>query len=112
MNAPRVSCVALLALSAAASSGCATIMNGTHQSVFFDSVPPGAEIEYDGRVYTTPCLISLAKYYKGIKLPIYKSGFAPQEIECKVKMGGWIWGNILFGGIPGAPSRRRACSCS
>jgi hypothetical protein len=97
MTTSHVLCLIL----ALASSGCATIMNGTHQKVFFDSDPQGAEIVYREKTYTTPCMISLAKYYKGVKLPIYKTGYLPQEIDCKVKQGGWVWGNILFGGYIG-----------
>lgn len=101
MTTSRTLSVALLALSAAASSGCATIINGTTQPIFFDSEPQGAEIDYKGKVYTTPCLISLSRSFKTVQIPIYKSGFAPQTIECKVRETGLVFGNILLGGIVG-----------
>jgi hypothetical protein len=42
-------------------SGCAATFRGTTQKVHFRSVPPGASLEVDGRVFTTPAIVKLKR---------------------------------------------------
>jgi hypothetical protein len=82
-------------------AGCATIVKGTTQPVFFVSEPDGAEIIYLDGAYKTPCMIKLRRSYKPIEIELYRHGFAPANVICHVKTNGWIWGNLLFGGTIG-----------
>lgn len=75
--------------------GCATIHRGVEQPVFFDSIPPGAEIEYREQIHVTPCLISLEKNDAPLKLTVYKHGFAPAEVTCTAHNTIWMLWSIL-----------------
>lgn len=54
----------LLALAAqlAVTTGCAAIFTGTKQDVYFTSDPPGATIEIDNKVITTPAELRLGMH--------------------------------------------------
>ncbi len=82
-------------------SGCATIVQGPTQQVFFDSEPRGAEIEYHRKTYLTPCIISLQRSYGPTRLKARKRGFAPVIIECDTHFTALIYANIFFGGVIG-----------
>lgn len=75
--------------------GRATIHRGVEQPVFFDSIPPGAEIEYREQIHITPCLISLEKNDAPLKLTVYKHGFAPAEVTCTTHNTIWMLWSIL-----------------
>jgi hypothetical protein len=82
-------------------AGCATIMQGTSQSIGFSTTPTGATVSVDGvTLGKTPVISSLSR--KGnhvIKLEL--AGFMPYETTMTRKVNGWVWGNLIFGGIPG-----------
>ena len=52
--------LALAALAALALSGCATIFTGTHDDVYFDSEPAGAEIFIDGLYMGVPAVLGVS----------------------------------------------------
>ena len=85
---------------------CAAIIHGSKQSVSFQSSPSEASVEvFDamGMSYgfcETPCKIEL-KRKNEYKVKITKPGYAPVELVIERKTSGWVWGNILFGGIIG-----------
>lgn len=86
--------------------GCASIMHGSKQEIMFKTTPAGANVTVTDAMGTThgscqtPCSIKLKR--KGTyKADIAKAGYAPVNIVLERKSDGWIWGNILFGGIIG-----------
>lgn len=92
----RVGIVALVAL-----TGCATIMQGSKQNVGVSSSPSGAQISVDNQaVGVTPATVPLSrKDNHTVKLTL--AGYQPYEVQLSRKTSGWVWGNIVFGGIPG-----------
>lgn len=96
----------LLALIAAvvllASSGCATIVSGRNQDVQITSNPPGAQVKSDtGLSVTTPGEMSLVRNKPHSLVAEYGDADA-QQMELRSDLNGWVFGNILIGGIIGA----------
>lgn len=90
---------------------CATIIHGSRQSLEFASRPTGARLYLDGKdMGTTPqTLVLNRKANKKGDLPGKKSyavrleldGYQPYETKLERKFDGWIFGNLVFGGIIG-----------
>lgn len=101
----------VIAFAIALTTGCATIIHGTTQTVDFRSDPSGANITIDGKEFgQTPKSIPL--YRKGrlkgessmktsYAVQISMEGYEPYEVEVKRTLDGWLFGNIIFGGIIG-----------
>ncbi|HPR65263.1 MAG TPA: PEGA domain-containing protein [Thermoanaerobaculia bacterium] len=80
---------------------CASIMQGTRQDVGFSSNPSGAKITVDGQFMgVTPTVLEL-KRKKNHIVKLELEGFQPYEATLSRKVSGWVWGNLVFGGIPG-----------
>jgi len=109
MGAKRL---ALMGLSVALlGSGCATVVNGRHQCVTITSDPPGAKVETDAGVdVNTPGSVNLVRNKNHVLVATY-GGCAPQQKELSHELSGWIFGNILIGGIIGAVVDVASGSC-
>lgn len=88
-------------------SGCATIIKGSRQEVNFASTPSEAEFTIlDNKtgqaVHTgvTPQIVTL-KRKKSYTVRFEKSGFKTREIPISKGVNGWIFGNVVFGGLIG-----------
>lgn len=93
-------CLLIIAISLLFTS-CATIMTGTDQKLSFNSNVPNAKVYIDGQYRgTTPIILSL-KTKDSHDIRIEAPGFAPYSNVIQKKVTGWVWGNILFGGIIG-----------
>lgn len=80
---------------------CATIMQGTTQEVSIASTPTGARLIIDGvEAGRTPVAASLKRKDKHT-IRIEMEGYQPFEMALGRGTSGWVWGNIVFGGIPG-----------
>ena len=101
-----------MALLAAATSGCATIVAKSSQSVTVTSTPPGAAVTVTNRAGTvvhsgnTPLTVTLKKgagYFRpeNYTLRFTKDGFDPSEMHLKGTVSGWYFGNLVFGGLIG-----------
>lgn len=83
-------------------SSCASIINGTRQSVSVNSIPSGAKVIVKGvEMAKTPAIIELKRNETNIVVRFDKDGFEPVEVALNRKVDGWIAGNIVFGGIIG-----------
>lgn len=90
--------------------GCASIVSGTRQNVSISSVPTGAKvkIERPGAVQTkviewegtAPATIKLKRKYEYL-VTISMDGYKTAEVLLEHGMNGWVFGNLLFAGIPG-----------
>jgi hypothetical protein len=81
--------------------GCATIMHGTTQGIGFSSTPSGASITVDNQIYgTTPAVVELDRKHPHI-VKIELAGYQPFEATITRSVSGWVWGNIVFGGLIG-----------
>jgi hypothetical protein len=83
------------------SSSCATIMLGTTQEVSISSNPTGALVTNNGlQLGKTPVVADLKR--KGNhRIKIELEGYQPYEVMLSRSTSGWVFGNIIFGGIPG-----------
>jgi len=90
-----------IGLASAVVLACATIMHGSSQEVGISSQPTGATITVDGQpAGNTPVTAKLSR--KDIhRVAITLTGYQPFEITTTRKTSGWVWGNILFGGLIG-----------
>jgi hypothetical protein len=82
-------------------SSCATIMHGTKQSIGISSNPANAGVWIDGQYYgQTPMIAKLARQDNHF-LRIELEGFMPYEVTLTKQMSGWVFGNVIFGGLIG-----------
>lgn len=102
----RHACLAAAFL-AALSSGCATIVKGTHQSVTVKTTPPGANCELKrqasslGFVNPTPGTIQVDKSKTDLSVICNKSGHLETTATLPSSFQSWSLGNILIGGLIG-----------
>jgi uncharacterized protein YceK len=96
----RTTLVALI-VSALALSACASIMHGTSQDVGISSTPTSAFVTVDNVTQgTTPFVAKLSRKDNHI-IHIAADGFQPADLTLTHSTSGWVWGNLVFGGIIG-----------
>lgn len=97
----------LLAAALAALGGCATITEGSSQTIQIDTDPPGArcELTRNGQVVTripaTPSIVSVYKEGGDLALTCRKPGYLDATLDTASDFQGAVLGNILFGGLIG-----------
>lgn len=97
----RAAISVILIVSAMFFTSCATIMQGTTQAVGIVSTPTGASITVDGVNYgKTPLTADLKRKDNHI-IKIELPGYQPYETTLTRSVSGWVWGNIVVGGLPG-----------
>ena len=83
------------------SASCATIMLSTRQEVGISSNPAGAQVTANGIPSgKTPVVLDL-KRKNNHMIKVELEGYQPYEIALVKKTSGWVFGNLIFGGIPG-----------
>ena len=92
-----------LCLVAALTTGCASIIHGTKQDVRVLSSPSGAvvRVNLNNMATTTPGVVTLDRKETGYVLTFEKEGYKPVEVSIRRTVDGWLFGNILFGGLIG-----------
>ena len=92
----------ILAAAVMALCGCATIIHGGgSQDIGFASSPSGAQVTVDGNAAgKTPMIASLKRGDNHV-VRIELAGYQPYEATLTRSVSGWVWGNILFGGLIG-----------
>ena len=112
MTIQRITSASLLTTLLCLSTGCASIVTGTHKKVAFNSNPQGAHVKVvNGRGKTvaegtTPFSARLWKgkpYFLGQKynLTFTKEGHWDTTQQMKSTVNGWYLGNLIFGGLVG-----------
>lgn len=96
----RVLALPLLAVSLLA-PGCATIIHGSNQDVAFSSSPSGATVTVDGEALGTTPLVTGLSRDDAHTVRITMDGYQPYEMTLTKSVDGWVWGNIVFGGLIG-----------
>jgi hypothetical protein len=97
----RIISASLLALIAASSGGCATVLNGTHQDVAYMSDPDGAVVAIStGQTCTTPCTYSMKRGHD-LRVDFELAGYKSEHVYVQSRLGGSTFGNIVAGGIIG-----------
>jgi hypothetical protein len=80
---------------------CATIMQGSRQQISISSTPSGASLVIDsGTAIRTPYVAKL-KRKDTHTIRIELAGYKPFELITSRGTSGWVWGNIVFGGVLG-----------
>ena len=80
---------------------CATIAHGPLQKFVVTAEPKVAAVYIDGRSYGhTPTVVRLSRR-KSHTLVLKLDGYQPYELLLKRKIDGWVFGNLMVGGIPG-----------
>jgi hypothetical protein len=94
--------LAVVVLIASLSAGCASIVSSSTVDVSLVTTPPGAKAQVNGQTYTTSNPVTIpVRRGKEPTIHIEKEGYEPQDIKLSREFGGWVWGNILFGGLIG-----------
>ncbi|MDX2128126.1 MAG: PEGA domain-containing protein [Chloroherpetonaceae bacterium] len=82
-------------------TGCASIMSGSSQDIAISSTPSGASITVNNVILAkTPAKVKLKRKDEH-KIKLDLAGFLPYEVVLTTSSNGWVWGNILFGGLIG-----------
>ena len=82
-------------------AGCATIMHGTKQQVSISSTPTGARVTIDSaEAGQTPIVVELRRKDRHA-IQVDLEGYQPYVIVTTRGTSGWVWGNIIFGGLIG-----------
>jgi hypothetical protein len=84
----------------AATSGCATIVQGRTEGITVVSNPPGATVKTANVQITTPGELKLRRD-RDHSLVVDKEGFPTREIKLESRPSWWLLGNAAFGGLIG-----------
>jgi hypothetical protein len=80
---------------------CASIVHGSKQDIAFTSTPSDARVTVDNQlVGNTPIVAKLTRKDQHV-VRIELEGYSPFETALKRSTSGWVWGNIVFGGLIG-----------
>lgn len=97
----RVMSVVLVVVLVVNTSGCATVVKGSYQSIGITSNPGRAYVKVDGiDKGETPMVIKM-KRSKVHTVQLDKAGYESFQAAITSRNSGWIWGNILLGGVIG-----------
>ena len=91
----------MVILAAVLIAGCATIMHGTKQEVGVSSSPTNAKVTVDNMPLGNTPVIANLKRGENHLVKIELEAYAPYETTLTTKVSGWVWGNIVFGGLIG-----------
>ena len=83
-------------------TGCATLLGGgSSQDISFASQPSGASVSDNGQALgSTPVLSALSRKNDHL-IRIELDGYEAFELQMTKGTNGWVWGNLVFGLIPG-----------
>ncbi len=83
-------------------SACATMVAGGPDRVSVASNPAGATVFVDSKpVGRTPLTVELDRAHSQGEFRLELTGFRPALIRRNKEVNGWVWGNLLFGGLIG-----------
>ena len=82
-------------------SACATIILSPEQELSISSNPSGATVTNSGQILGTTPLVADLKRNRNHNLQIELEGYHPYEVALSRSASGWIFGNIIFGGVIG-----------
>ena len=84
-------------------TGCASIIHGSRQDIRVVSNPSGAiaRVNLNNQATTTPGILTLNRKEIGYVLTFEKEGYRSVEVSLRRTVDGWLFGNILFGGLIG-----------
>jgi hypothetical protein len=94
----RTILITLIMLSVPICSGCATLLRGSTQKLNFQTVPSGAQLIVDGKQYTTPAEVKLARK-NAHHVVVSKDGYRTMKFTVDPMWDGIsLVGNIIMPG--------------
>ena len=101
MNGLRCFLIVGIGVASLMATGCASVMNGSHQDLAVTSQPEALCVNINGAPYgQTPVVASLPRqgtYVVQVRMDAYQ----PYELTVVPVMNGMIWGNLILGGLIG-----------
>jgi len=88
-------------LAAVAFFGCATIMHGTSQEIGIQSKPTGATVTINNQEYGKSPVVAKLSRKDNHTVHLTLDGYQPFDATITRSTSGWVWGNIVFGGLIG-----------
>jgi hypothetical protein len=82
-------------------SSCATIVNDDTVRVPITTNPAGAVVTVGGLQYVAPADLILTRGTGDFTVTIEKAGYQSVSLVLEQSPDGWMWGNILLGGLIG-----------
>ncbi len=82
-------------------TGCGTIIQGPTQQVGISSSPTNATVSVNGELKGNTPLQTYLKRKDSHMVRIQLDGYEPFETNFIRGTSGWVWGNIVFGGLVG-----------
>jgi len=99
--APGVTATAALLPALILAAACGTIMHGSSQQIGISSAPTGAQVHVNGnQLGVTPVLADLKRKDAQL-IRVTMEGYRPFEMTLTRSVSGWVWGNLVFGGLIG-----------
>ena len=80
---------------------CGTIIHGTTQEIGISSQPTGASVTIDNESRGITPLVADLKRKNRHLVKVEMAGYEPFEMHVTKSVSGWVWGNIVFGGLVG-----------
>jgi hypothetical protein len=81
--------------------GCASIIHGSTQDIAISTNPSGANVVVDGETLGRTPVIAHLKRGDNHMLRAELPGYVPYEMAFTKEVSGWVWGNLVFGGLIG-----------
>jgi hypothetical protein len=102
----RLSSKWLIALSvigvmSALAVACGTIIHGSSQEVGISSQPTGASVTVDKQPLGTTPVVAHLRRKDNHEIVVTMTGYQPFALATTRSVSGWVWGNIVFGGLIG-----------
>lgn len=92
---------AIATIVVAIAAACGTIIHGTRQDVGVSSSPTGAQVVVDNMpLGQTPVVAKLTRKDHHV-IRITMPGYQTFETNVTRSVSGWVWGNLVFGGLIG-----------
>jgi hypothetical protein len=97
----RSNCIILLfGIAIMLSTGCASIVHPGPDAMTFSSQPPNATVTIDGKVIgQTPVTVKVERRSESVTFNL--AGYEETKVPIGRELNGWVFGNIIFGGIIG-----------
>lgn len=93
--------VLCVSLSLFLATGCATVVNGPRQNIGLGSTPTAAIVRVNNQqTLTTPATVNLERD-QNHTLVFSKEGYEDNSVVLTSSTSGWVWGNVLAGGLIG-----------
>ena len=83
-------------------TGCATILQGSHQDIRVETDPPGATASGASQTITTPGALNFRRDAKDLDVIVEKEGYVPCRVVLTRKENGTKWANLVLAPVGAA----------